>query len=110
FVLPDKNAGQAIFHFKNAHYININRTFKAKTENKLSLSKIVVIFLSLLRMLSRIFKLKVRDFFFTNRTLQLYSFPSLQLLKPFPYLRANDTLQERPAEYSHLNFGHGRPS
>ncbi|MGK0366603.1 MAG: hypothetical protein ACI85O_003678, partial [Saprospiraceae bacterium] len=42
FVLPDKNAGQAIFHFKNAHYLNINRTFKAKTENKLSLSKIVV--------------------------------------------------------------------
>ncbi|MGK0363168.1 MAG: hypothetical protein ACI85O_000212, partial [Saprospiraceae bacterium] len=35
-------AGQAIFHFENAHYININRTFKAKTENKLSLSKIVV--------------------------------------------------------------------
>ncbi|MGK0366180.1 MAG: hypothetical protein ACI85O_003253, partial [Saprospiraceae bacterium] len=42
FVLPDKNAGQAIFHFENAHYININRTFKAKTKNKLSLSKIVV--------------------------------------------------------------------
>jgi predicted alpha/beta superfamily hydrolase len=29
FVLPDKNAGQAIFHFENAHYININSTFKA---------------------------------------------------------------------------------
>ena len=31
-----------IFHFENAHYININRTFKAKIENKLSLSKILV--------------------------------------------------------------------
>jgi len=32
----------AIFYFENAHYISINRTFKAKTENKRSLSKIVV--------------------------------------------------------------------
>ena len=31
-----------IFHFENAHYININRSFKAKTMNEISLSKIVV--------------------------------------------------------------------
>jgi hypothetical protein len=31
-----------IFHFKNAHYININRTFKAKTENKTSLPRICI--------------------------------------------------------------------
>ena len=30
------------FHFENAHYININRTFKAKTENKTSLSRICI--------------------------------------------------------------------
>ena len=28
-----------IFHFENAHYININRSFKAKTMNKTSLSR-----------------------------------------------------------------------
>ena len=31
-----------IFHFKNVHYININHTFKVKTMNEISLSKIVV--------------------------------------------------------------------
>ncbi|MFT4759781.1 MAG: hypothetical protein ACI9LN_001747 [Saprospiraceae bacterium] len=29
-----------IFHFKNAHYININRTFKERRKNKTSLPRI----------------------------------------------------------------------
>ena len=31
-----------IFHFENAHYININRSFKVKTKTKLSLSKMSI--------------------------------------------------------------------
>ena len=31
-----------IFYFENAHYININRTFKAKTKNKTSLARICI--------------------------------------------------------------------
>ncbi|MFT4759471.1 MAG: hypothetical protein ACI9XO_004264 [Paraglaciecola sp.] len=29
----------SIVHFKSTHYININRTFKAKNENKISRSR-----------------------------------------------------------------------
>jgi hypothetical protein len=31
-----------IFHFENAHYININRSFKVKTKTKLSLSRMSI--------------------------------------------------------------------
>ncbi|MFT5748687.1 MAG: hypothetical protein ACI920_004084, partial [Saprospiraceae bacterium] len=34
--------------FKNAHYININRTFKAKRENKTALSRIYFIYFAFL--------------------------------------------------------------
>jgi hypothetical protein len=31
-----------IFHFENAHYINLNRTFKAKTRKEISLPRTLV--------------------------------------------------------------------
>jgi hypothetical protein len=35
-----------IFHFENAHYININRSFEAKIKNKTSLARIYTYFIS----------------------------------------------------------------
>ncbi len=56
-----------IFHFENAHYININRSFKVKTKTKLSLSRMSIY-------LFRVPKLSQSKALFDLITNFLYSF------------------------------------